>query len=768
LNLFLQMVNLIQTSKLAEMMHSSPIVGKSSKHLLAEVSKRTAMGIDFDVSLPLADAFIPTYTLKPRCSFPRPLVARVLRYSSKSQICPSVIQPIMVPMVNPHCRIGNTQNETMHPKISAGLVAAATPCVRVVALTSFVPYRVPPIHVKNLKLFRIDDGELALGKRDELECLSGRGRLYFRHGLAPCKRVVFRKAGFAPGFPHYDRCTDVCQANRRRMMQVKGAKPPMNLTEQVTVFVATIGDKANFDHCIQALDGQDSRFRFDTVDHVAPMSAAFQAMIDRCETPYYVQVDEDMILEPYAIRILHDAMTKAPPSTAIVCYSLWDEHMRKAILGVKIYRHDVLKRFPYNHNVPHCDVEQNERLKAAGYTIQSCWHGYERNITCIGRHGCHYTPETAYEAYYNRAAKSRLFPQWMSWCRCLAATFRRRVESDPKNLIDLYALLGFTAGLTTDLGRLDHEKDWQAINHDFRRVQADMETDLPSQLNLHVTSKCNLACQWCPRQSHPQKPDMQAQMLVKALEICPSIRSVCIAGFGEPLLCSHLAEIVTAAKRHNLFVGLITNGVLLEDFAKVLHAWGVDSVSVSLNAATAENHKACNGSDTWDRVLAGITEANRLMPGRVAVSMVCHRDNVVEMPAFLELAARLDVRTVDFLTVLPCETGQSFLTIAEDQQPDLDAVVLHQEAPRVRTWPIVIKPEKCPRACRSPYESISLDAEGFVSPCRRVMPPSEKFGRLDHATPPWRFPEWYNVRAALEGDRDLPDVCTKCFGNWTG
>jgi MoaA/NifB/PqqE/SkfB family radical SAM enzyme len=551
-------------------------------------------------------------------------------------------------------------------------------------------------------------------------------------------------------------------------VEIKGMREPKDLTDQVTVFVATIGDKANFGFCIQALDGQDSRFRFDVIDHVAPMSAAFQAMIDRCETPFYVQVDEDMILDPYAIRILHDAMSKAPPTTAIVCYSLWDEHMQKAILGVKIYRHDVLRQFPYRHDVPHCDVEQNERLKTAGYTIQSCWHGYERNITCIGRHGCHYTPETAYEAYYNRAAKSRLFPQWMSWCRRLAAEFRRRVESDPKNLIDLYALLGFTAGLTTDLGRLDHEKDWRTINHDFRRVQADMETDLPSQLNLHVTNKCNLACRWCPRQSHSQKPDMQAQLLAKALEICPSIRSVCIAGFGEPLLCSHLTEIVTAAKKRNLFVGLITNGVLLADFAKVLHAWNVDSVSVSLNAATAESHKACNGSDTWGRVIAGIQEAVKLMPTKVAVSMVCHRNNVGEMPAFLDLMASLSVPTVDFLALLPSESGQDSSPIGDKQQIEIDALRTHQEAHRVRTWPMVIQPEKCPRACLSPYESISLDADGFVSPCRRVMPPSEKFGRLDGSCPPWRLPEWYKLRAALEGDQPLPEACKLCFGNTTG
>ena len=71
-------------------------------------------------------------------------------------------------------------------------------------------------------------------------------------------------------------------------MDVRGSKPPMDLTDLVTVFVTTVGDKA-YPHCIEALDCQDSRFRFAAIENVAPMSAAFQRMIDDCETPYYVQ-----------------------------------------------------------------------------------------------------------------------------------------------------------------------------------------------------------------------------------------------------------------------------------------------------------------------------------------------------------------------------------------------------------------------------------------------------------------------------------------------
>jgi len=557
-------------------------------------------------------------------------------------------------------------------------------------------------------------------------------------------------------------------------MDVKGSKPPMDLTNEVTVFVSTVGDRENYRHCIDALDHQDSRFRFELIDHVAPMSAAFQQMIDRCETPYYVQVDEDMILYPYAIRILHDAMSKAPQDRAIICYSLWDQHLQQAITGVKIYRHSIVKQYPYRNDTPCCDTDQSDRLKKDDYTVDVCYLGPQKGLHCIGEHGAHYTPETAYSTYFNRAAKGRLYPEWRpGWQRQLLPELRRRIAEDRNNLVDLYAFLGYSDGLTTDLEKYSREKDWRIVNHNFHRVQADMETALPSQLSLHVTSQCNMKCSWCPRQTGtvPQKPDMQVEVLVKALEICPTIRSVCIAGFGEPLLCSNLGDIIQEAKRRSLYVGVITNGVLLADFAKVLNAWRVDSVSISLNAATAESHKRCNGTDTWDRVIKGIKEAVKIFPLRVKASMVVYRENVSEMKNFLELAASLGVTNVDFLTLLPSPNDKplDFLSrsISIEQSFTIAALTQHPEASRVTTWPTVLFPP-CPRACQSPYVSLSVDADGLVSPCRRVMAPSKMFGGVNSIRLPWHQAEYYKLRAALEGDRPLPECCQLCFGNWVG
>src|SRR6516165_8570913 len=140
-------------------------------------------------------------------------------------------------------------------------------------------------------------------------------------------------------------------------------QPRMNETREVlkdtTIFVTTIGDKANFDDCIRHLRAQSVVAPIEIIDRVAPLSAAFQEMHLRCSTEFYVQVDEDMILFPDAIETLRKSMESAPKNMALVCAPLWDCDAQCLIYGVKIYRWPIVKQFPYRNNAS-CEIEQLE------------------------------------------------------------------------------------------------------------------------------------------------------------------------------------------------------------------------------------------------------------------------------------------------------------------------------------------------------------------------------------------------------------------------
>jgi glycosyltransferase involved in cell wall biosynthesis len=78
-----------------------------------------------------------------------------------------------------------------------------------------------------------------------------------------------------------------------------------DLSDVLTVFVIRCGYNPNYDDCISALMSQTVNFELIEIKDKTPMSKAFQTMIDKCQTKYYIQVDEDMILNEDAIEKIY-------------------------------------------------------------------------------------------------------------------------------------------------------------------------------------------------------------------------------------------------------------------------------------------------------------------------------------------------------------------------------------------------------------------------------------------------------------------------------
>jgi len=89
-----------------------------------------------------------------------------------------------------------------------------------------------------------------------------------------------------------------------------------------------------------------------------------------------------------------------------------------------------------------------------------------------------------------------------------------------------------------------------------------------SRLYIEPTSRCNLACRTCIRNTW-QEPmgDMSwtlFQRLVSQLKDFPHLESVMFAGFGEPTVHKDILRMIRAVKRLGLRTEITTNGTLLD------------------------------------------------------------------------------------------------------------------------------------------------------------------------------------------------------------
>ena len=231
-----------------------------------------------------------------------------------------------------------------------------------------------------------------------------------------------------------------------------------DLSSEVTVFVSTVG-AASFPDCMTHLAAQDCRFGLEVIEGLAPMSAAFQRMLDRCSTPFYVQVDEDMILRPSAVRRLHQRMQDSADDVALIVGWLWDVHLGRAIQGVKIFRHSIASRYPYA-DVESCEKDQLSRMQSDGFRyLRPEGIVTTANDDAVhGLHGAHYDPRSVFERYSTLERKRLAHPDKLAWFAEHAPDFIRRFQADPTEL-NLMALMGLIAGRLS-AGTAAGEKDY--------------------------------------------------------------------------------------------------------------------------------------------------------------------------------------------------------------------------------------------------------------------------------------------------------------------
>lgn len=533
----------------------------------------------------------------------------------------------------------------------------------------------------------------------------------------------------------------------------------MNFAKDLTVFVISCGENPCYNECIKALQQQTLTFNIEIIKNVHPMSAAFQLMIDSCKTSYYIEIDEDMVMNENGIETLYNFAKQSNNKTAIIICNLIDVHLDFEISGVKIYKHDILKKYPYNLESMSCEVEQIDRLKQDGYLIKLF-----KNI--VGKHAPQWSNEGIFERYYNLMDKFKQFKY--IWIADLPLKLWNILKSNPSEN-NLYAFLGIYTSLINDNIQIG-EKDFRCHHRSFERARSFLQ--MPINANLYLTSKCNFNCNFCYRNTNliEQAPDLTIETVNNLLSKFDSLKSFCCAGYGEPFLNQNLFQIINHLKNKNKIVGLITNGSLIIDRANELLNAKPDYISISLNAPNAKLHNKINNSNTFQKVLQGIDFciSNDL---NTFCSYVCTKSNLKYVPEFLKLVKDHGVKTVHLLNLLPHLAvnydDENFWNevLTYNDKKEIDELQNLPEADIIKLYPTLIQRNEIRCNCQIPWTTIGINGNGSVSFCGSVFAPAKEHGTIkDNIV--WQNDYASNLRDSLCEPNKMNDTCKLCFRNW--
>lgn len=217
---------------------------------------------------------------------------------------------------------------------------------------------------------------------------------------------------------------------------------------ELTVFVITHDGEPNLQNCLNTLEKQSIKFKIEIIQNYHPMSAAFQEMLNKCSTPYYLQLDSDIILYSDSVKTMLETIKASNSKECMVCFKLHDVHLNKSIDGVKIYKFDIFKNYPYN-NVLACEMEQLERLEKDGFT-------YKRVPKVLGDHSPIWTKENIFERYFNYVEKYKKLES-SDYTKLLQKLLDIYLQN--QNIINLYAFIGGLASAVYP-DKINIEKDY--------------------------------------------------------------------------------------------------------------------------------------------------------------------------------------------------------------------------------------------------------------------------------------------------------------------
>lgn len=205
----------------------------------------------------------------------------------------------------------------------------------------------------------------------------------------------------------------------------------------------------------------------------------------------------------------------------------------------------------------------------------------------------------------------------------------------------------------------------------------------PLMVQLPTGTRCNLRCVFCTDRTPSMASayrDLALEDFLPMAQGLETASTVQLWGWGEPLVNPDYGAIfdhVTSAYP-GIQINISTNGTLFDaGWQRKLLDYGNFSLNVSVNAATRETYRQVAGVDLFGRVAANLRGFGRRIGNRpggcvqYSVSFVVVRENLHEIPAFVDLAAEFGAGHVQFMDMM-------------NINPAFDALSAGSEGERVR------------------------------------------------------------------------------------
>jgi MoaA/NifB/PqqE/SkfB family radical SAM enzyme len=318
-------------------------------------------------------------------------------------------------------------------------------------------------------------------------------------------------------------------------------------------------------------------------------------------------------------------------------------------------------------------------------------------------------------------------------------------------------------------------------------------TDYPYYITVQTVSACNLKCKHCfINDYHTDIHDGLIKIMkmeefrVFAERLTPMIRHASFFNFStfEAILNKNLFQMMDLLLQINpdiQFPFLSNTMELSEDKVRQLEKYPIYEINMSLDGYTKKTVEDFKTEVVFEKIIETIRmlKASSLKD-KVAVTFVLHRDNVHELPDYVDFVHQLGVRRIYVNNVLTFTKNLEPLALYTPEGNAEAQALIDEAVKRARKHKIGISvPRMKPKqmGCQT-VEAFYVDVKGNVAPCdflgvttpftlwgKTTSSPPVIFGNIFKTDPLeiYRSPGARQFREAHRIGRDLPAQCQNCI-----
>jgi TDP-4-amino-4,6-dideoxy-D-glucose deaminase len=200
----------------------------------------------------------------------------------------------------------------------------------------------------------------------------------------------------------------------------------------------------------------------------------------------------------------------------------------------------------------------------------------------------------------------------------------------------------------------------------YRIINGKTSTILCETMELFISETCNAKCKFCYRNgaNYEKEKVLSTSQYEALIDDFAKIhgRRIDISGGLEPLLSSSIIQIMQAGLRHNLEVGLYTNGIALNKQEIINQILSINKVRVSLNSHDRKSYLEIVGVDKFDCVIDNLrnlikAKENVNSDVKVGIGFVAFNQNYMHIPEIVQLSIALGIDFLDLRSVEVTDLG---------------------------------------------------------------------------------------------------------------